>query len=103
MFQIQSALFWEDLIDSEQEEKNTILENSKKIGKIYKRGLFGMNIWKDYIAVLSDNYLYFFANQNDIAPDSYFYIKNCIIDDSITASSENSFKVSYNDNQFKKE
>lgn len=101
MFLIQSALFWEDLIESEEDEKKTILENSKKVGKVFKRGLFGLNIWKEYFAILSENYLYFFVHQNDLAPDSYFYIKNCMIDDSAIASCENAFKVYYEKKKFK--
>lgn len=42
---------------------------------IYKRNIHSQ-FWHRYIAVLSGNYIYLYANKNDLSYDSFVYIKN---------------------------
>lgn len=56
-------------------EKKQILDNSEKKGIIHKKSPHSQ-FWTRYIGVLAGNYLYLYANKNDIAYDSFVYIKN---------------------------
>lgn len=61
-------------------EKKSILESSEKKGFIHKRNPHSQ-FWTKYIAVLSGNYIYLYANKTDISYDSFVYIKNAKITD----------------------
>lgn len=56
-----------------QEEKKNILEFATRIGILCKRGNT-YKVWSEYFAVLSDSYLYFYANPERISYESYVNI-----------------------------
>lgn len=68
------------------------MENSEKKGIIYKRNPHSQ-FWNKYIAVLSGNYLYMYANKNDASYDSFIYIKNIKLTDEPKEISGRDFSV----------
>ncbi len=53
-----------------------MLKNAKKIGFVYIEDSLMTKSWKKYIAVLSDNYIYFYKDKKDIDYVAYYYVRN---------------------------
>ena len=57
------------------EEKGEIMGRATKIGVVHIRdGL--TQLWRKYIAVMSDNYIYLYNDKKDRNYAAYYYIKN---------------------------
>lgn len=56
-------------------EKTEIMQKSTKIGIVYIKDSI-TRLWKKYVAVMSQNYIYLFVNKQDKDYSAYYYIKN---------------------------
>jgi len=55
-------------------EKTEIMGKASKIGVVYIKDSL-TRVWKKYIAVMSENYIYLFINKQDKNYAAYYYIK----------------------------
>lgn len=61
------------------QQKGDIMKKAAKIGVVHiKDSLTG--IWKKYIAVMSENYIYLYNDKKDQTYRAYYYIKNAVVE-----------------------
>ena len=54
------------------------MKNSAKSGILFKRSN-ALKTWEKFSAVLSNGYIYLFANPKDLKPSEYVWVKNSVI------------------------
>lgn len=74
----QEEKILDNRVTSRINEKKEIQGRSSKIGIVHIKDSI-TKIWKKYIAIMSENYIYLYVNKSDKDYAAYYYIKGATL------------------------